>query len=408
MSALLWPVAGAVGLTLFAAARVEVSPDVDTWAAGPLPGEVVLALDDVRGAVLVGTREGLHRLEPAGRLRNLDVTGPVQALATDAAGTWVGTGDGVLRLDAEGTADRAERGLAGVAVHALDVAEDSVVAGAESGVHLRDAGGSWERLWPEQDGEASRVSAVLATSRGILFDHPQGLGLVHVDGTVEVVVEGVDVVALGSWPGADLVWAGTRGGPLLLVSDDEGLTWTERAEGLGFHAVHALAPDPQDPERAVAGGTGLADGTGNAGTQRTDDLGATWHVEQDRLSNTHVFALAARREPLRLHLRLAGTDVDTSLALPLTGTRWYAGTNGSGVATHRPDVPALTALGALTPYLRVAEPVLAGALLLAFVLPAYGHLTSSPARSAPRGPPRRPSRDARPKHDTQDNRRKTA
>lgn len=388
----MWPLAGAVGLTLLAVTRVEVSPDVGTWAAGPLPGEIVLALDDVRGGVLVGTREGVYRLEATGALRDLGLTGPVRALATDAGTTWVGTGDGVLRLDGDSGAARGGQGLAGVAVHALDADAAGVVAGAESGVHRREPGGAWRRLWPEQDAAATRVEAVLATARGVLFDHPQGLGLVRGDGTVEVLVEDVDVVALGPWPGTDLIWAGTRGGPLLLVSDDDGLTWTERADGLGYHAVHAVAPAPQDPQYAVAGGTGLADGTGNAGTQYTDDLGSTWHAEQDRLSNTHVFALEVRREPLRLRVRAAGTDLHASLALPVAGPRWYAGTNGSGVATHRPDVPALAALARLTPFLRVAEPIIAGTLLLASVLPAYRHLARGSPRSSPRGPPRRRAR----------------
>ena len=397
MRVLLWPVAGAVGIGLLAATRVEVSPDVDTWAAGPLAGEVVPAVEDADGVLLVGTRDGLVRLEPTGGLQDLPVDGRVNALAADAEAAWVGTDDGVVRLTAEaataGPGTLAD-GLADVPVHALDASGGAVVAGTESGLHARTGSGTWERLWPTPHDPASRVEAVLATARGVLFDHPEGLGLVHLDGSVEVVVPRVDVVALGPWPGTGLVWAGTRGGPLLLVSDDDGLTWTERGDGLGFSGVHALAADPHDPERAVVGGSGLADGTGNAGTQRTDDLGATWQVRQDRLSNTHVFALAARSEPLHLRVRLAGTGVEGTVALPVSGPRWYAGTNGSGVATYRPDVPALTALAALTPYLRLVEPLAAGALLLVCVLPAYRRLEDSSPHSPPRGPARPRPADA--------------
>lgn len=391
MRALAWPVAGALGVTLLAATRVELSPDLDRWAAGPLPGEVILALHDPGGGVLVGSRRGLHRLDPAGSSwRDLGVPGPVHALAGDATGrTWLATDDGLLALEADGRRSRPE-GLEGVTVRAVDARDGTVVLGADTGLHRRGATGGWERLWPADGAPATAVTAVLATDHGVLFDHPEGLALAGTDGSVEVVVGGVDVVALGRWSASQeqRLWAGTRGAPLLLVSEDGGLTWQPRADGLGFSAVHDVAADPADDNRAVAAGSGLADGTGNAGTQLTEDRGATWQYRQDRLSNTHVLALQARQEPLRLHVRLAGTDASTSVPLPTATSRWYAGTNGSGVSTYRLPVPVVEALVAATPVLRVAEPVVAGTLLLACVLPAYRQLARGSPRS-PRSPPRR-------------------
>lgn len=378
-----WPLVGALGVCLLVVTRVQAPDDVGAWAPAALQGEVVLAVDDVADGVLVGTRAGLHHLGETGGTTDLGVRGPVRAVAHDGRLAWIGTDDGVLRR-ADGRAPAVD-GLAGVGVHAIDVRGGEVVVGAQDGVHRRTPSGRWERVWPAGEGTGSPVAAVLGTRRGVLFAHPDGLAVVSADGAVEVVRGGVTVLALGRWPGGRL-WAGTRGGPLLLVSADEGRSWAPRATGLGFSALHAVAADPAGTGHLVAGGSGLADGTGNAGTQRTDDDGRTWRAQQDRLSNSHVYAVAARVEPLRLSVGLSGTTLHTSVRLPATTSRWYAGTNGGGVSSYRPDIPVLTALTRTGPYLRLAEPLVAGAALLLLLLPVYRRLARGPGRR-PRSPP---------------------
>lgn len=396
-------------MSLLVAGRLAPPADVGRWAPGPLSDEVVLALEPADDAVLVGTRRGLYRLDEAGSVRDLPVRGPVLALARDGARTWVGTDEGVLSMrDRRATPEA----LTGVAVHALDARDGTVVAASDTGVHRRSPSGTWQQLWPTSGTAETSVATVLTTRHGILFDHPEGLALRHPDGSVDVVLPGVEVVALGRWPGPGAVWVGTRGGPLLMVSEDDGLTWQVRSDGLGFSAVHAVAPDPLDGGSLIAGGSGLADGTGNAGTQRTEDGGRTWRAEQNRLSNTHVYALLAREEPVRLGAGITGTALHGAAALPISTIRWYAGTNGGGVSTYRPESPLLTAAAEATPYLRLAEPVLAGVLLLAVLLPAYRHLDRTAVRrprlrGPPRGPPptepRPPSAAERPQPYRSDN-----
>lgn len=386
MRALAWSLVGALGVSLAAAGRLEPPADLGTWAPEALADEVVLALADTGDAVLVGTRKGLYRMAGDGSLLDLGVPGPVLALAHDRGLTWVGTGQGLFSVRAAVPA--AEPGsLSGVAVHALDARAGTVFAGSEAGVHRRTSSGDWEQLWSAAGGGVdATVTAVVSTDLGILFDHPEGLALRRADRSLDVVVRDVDVVSLGPWPVPGGVWAGTRGAPLLLVSIDHGRTWQPRSEGLGLGAVHDVVAAPSAEGRLVIGGSGLADGTGNAGPQWSDDGGRTWRAEQGRLTNTHVYALLAREEPVRLTTGIAGTTVHGTLPLPATTVRWYAGTNGSGVSASRPDVPVLDTAAEAVPYLRIAEPVLAGALLLAVLLPVYRRLSGSPSGS-PRAPP---------------------
>ncbi|WP_228386811.1 beta propeller repeat protein, partial [Ornithinicoccus halotolerans] len=244
-----------------------------------------------------------------------------------------------------------------------------------------------------------------AVDGAALLDHPDGLARLTPDGQVRLLEPGVEVVALGTLAGpqtgraAGTLWAGVRGGPLLLLSEDGGDSWRESGDGLGFNATNALAAggsadgdDGSDggedtgDERSVlrAGGSGLADGTGQAGVMTSSDGGRTWQADQDRLSNTHVTGLLARREPVTLRVRVAGRP-GAQVPLPVSTTRWYAATNGSGVATQRPAVPALEAAGPLLPVLRLAEPLLLGTLLLALTVAAYRQARIGPLLQPERG-----------------------
>lgn len=390
MRALAWTLVGTLSVFLVAAGRLEPPPDLGTWAPEALAGEVVLALADSGDAVLVGTRKGLYRMDGDGSVLDLGVPGPVLALAHDRGLTWVGTGRGLFSVRSAVPVPEPEPepgSLSGVAIYALDARDGTVFTGSDAGVHRRTSSGGWEQLWSATDGGVdATVTAVMNTDLGVLFDHPEGLALRRADRSLDVVVRDVDVVALGRWPVPGGVWAGTRGEPLLLVSVDHGRTWQPRSEGLGLSAAHDLAAAPSAESPLVIGGSGLADGTGNAGTQRSDDGGRTWRTGQGRLTNTHVYALLAREEPVQLTIGIAGTTVHGALPLPTTTVRWYAGTNGSGVSTYRPDVPALDTAADAVPYLRIAEPILAGALLLAVLLPVYRRLSGRPG-GRPRAPP---------------------
>ena len=376
---------GGLTVTVLVLGRVEVPDDLGNWAQGPLDGEVVLTLSRHDGAVVAGTRGGLYRLGPEGTVqRDLGVEGPVHALVTGADGRlWAGTDEGAAPVEETG----GDHALDGTSVLALGRQGTSLLAGSDSGAWRLGDSGTWERLWPPDTSEPAPVRAVTGAPAGILLSHPDGLALLRGDGRVEIVVPGVEILALGSWNGSGELWAGTRGAPLLLISRDGGLTWTASSDGLRFSTLNAVAQDPTDPSALTAGGSGLADGTGNAGTQQSQDAGLTWTGEQGRLTNTHIFAMASTAEPLRLRVRVSGTSWSTTVPLPVTTTRWYAGTNGAGVATLRPAVPALEALAATTPYLRLLEPLLAGLFLVVLTVWAYRH-PGTARNPAQRGPPR--------------------
>ncbi|MGB7447950.1 MAG: hypothetical protein WA892_02365 [Ornithinimicrobium sp.] len=385
MRSMILPAVGILGFTVLAVTRVEPPTDLGSWIDGPLAGEVVLAMDNDGDAVVVGTRRGLFRVRGDGSSQHLDkVDGPVHTVAAQADGElWAGTDDGLVVVDGGSVKTLA---FAGEAVMDLDVGQGTAVAGTDSGVHRMTSDGSWQRAWPAIDQPGTAVGAVLRAPRGLVFAHPQGLALLRPSGVVEIIVPAVSVVALGQWSDDGPLWAGTRGEPLLLRSTDEGSSWTPRSTGLGYTSVRAVAIDPATDGELLVGGTGLADGNGNAGIQRSNDDGTTWTAVQGRLTNTHVYALATRIEPLRVNLRLAGTNAAASLPLPVSTTRWYAGTNGGGVSTHRPDVAALHVLGAAAPFLSVLEPLWGGALLLIVLVTAYEHLRRS-RQPTPRGPP---------------------
>lgn len=379
-----------LGVVVLTDLRVALPPDLGSWAPAALPGQAVFALEPAADGLLVGSPQGLQALQEDGSLRDLGVRGPVQALVREPGQVLVGTGSGLVRLPGDGPP--AGAGLTGTDVRALSLGAGTAWAGTATGLHRRTEGGGWERTWPAAGEPDQPVAAVLAVDDGVLFAAPGGLA--HQDAAtlaVRVVAPGVEVVSLVAQPGAARLWAGLFRAPLLLLSEDGGRTWQPRSQGLGFTAVNVVRPDPDVPGRLVAGGSGIADGTGNAGTQTSDDTGRTWQVQQGQLSNTHVFALQGRTEALRVRLRLAGLPGQLSLALPVRSGRAYAGTNGGGVYTRRPEQPVLTALAPAAVVLRRLEPVLAGLLLLACVVPAFRRLAD---RSAGRPPPRPTGRSA--------------
>lgn len=402
-------VVAAAGVTVLLLVRVEAPGDLGRWSTAALHGEPVLAVVDTGEAVVAGGHTGLVVLDGGGAgsgpraAADHATPGPVQALAISGDRIWVGTEDGLGELTEDGYRP-VDLPATGEGVHALHAAPDgTLLAGTATGLHRIDPGaGESTRLWPAPGEPDQPVDAVLSVDGSALLDHPEGLARLTPDGEVRVLEAGVDVVALGALAGPDAgpaagtLWAGLRGGPLLLVSEDGGDSWRESGEGLGFNATNALAAgradDTDNGTENVgdgsgsdggtvlrAGGSGLADGTGQAGVMTSTDGGRTWQADQDRLSNTHVTGLLARREPVTLGLRIAGGRLgNTDVPLPVTTTRWYAATNGSGVTTQRPAAPALEAAAPLLPVLRLAEPLLLGTLLLALTVAAYRQARMGP------------------------------
>lgn len=387
MKPMILPAVGVFGLVMLAVVRVDPPSDLGSWTDGALPGQIVAALDAGPTGLVVATRDGLHRLDGDGTTDSLGIPGAVHdVVSTDLGDIWAGTDDGALLLAPDAAETSAS--LAGDPVRSLDTDGAQVLAGSDTGVHRLGPQGDWERLWPTGNAGGTPVDAVLGTSRGVLFAHPDGLALLTAEGRTQVVVPDGDVVALGRWSADGSVWVGLRAGSLLLHSADGGSTWSPRSDGLGYNAVHDVAADPAAQGHLIVGGSGLADGDGNAGTQVSRDDGSSWTAEQDRLTNTHVYALVARTEPVRLTFRVAGSDLRATMPLPTTTTRWYAGTNGGGISTLSTPIPALETLAGAAPYLRLAEPVLGGILLLTVLVPAYRHLARN-RTPVPRGPPDR-------------------
>lgn len=370
----------AVSAVLLVGGGLSLPVDLGTWAPAALPGQPVFALAPAADGILAGSGRGLLLLREDGSVRDLGVHARVNAIVHAPGTVLVGTVDGVLALPVTGaTIGAATRaGLAGGEVLALATAEGVTWAGSATGLYWAAPGGPWQRAWPESGRPGSPVPAVLVVGGMVLFSSPDQLSVYDpVTGTLRVVADGVSVVSLSATAGRSHLWAGLRGSPLLLSSSDAGRTWQPRSEGLGFTAVNAVISDPSGSGRLIAGGSGLADGSGNAGVEVSDDDGRTWRARQNRLSNTHVFALLGRPEALRLGLQVPGLPGSASLALPVHAGRTYAGTNGGGVYSQRPSNALVGALAAGRPALRLVEPLLAGLLVLACVLAAYRRLTPS-------------------------------
>lgn len=353
-----WPVAAAVAAVLLLSVEASVPSDTDAWRPAALDGAVVYDLAPLDDGLLVAAHDGAFAFTRDGAADALDLAGPVRAAVTVPGAAYLGTDDGVVRLVRGRTA---ADGLPGIGVDDLAASGERVYAAAGDGVHVR-TGGAWRRVWAPD--ERARVRAVAAAGNRVVVAAGDRLHLVDPgSGASDAVWTGNPVEVLTAAGGA--LWAGVRGEPHLLRSGDGGSTWQPSGEGLIHEGIHALAADPADDRRLYAGGSGLADGEGSAGVWASLDGGATWEGEQDLLSNTHVYGLAAVREPARVGMRLRFTDAETALPLPWSQTRVYAATNGAGVASHRVGAGFLAAAPDPAGAHRVLEPLLAGVLLLA-------------------------------------------
>ena len=77
----------------------------------------------------------------------------------------------------------------------------------------------------------------------------------------------VNAVVVDSRESKIVIAAGPAG---VFRSNDSGLTWQARSEGLGTAAIVALALNPEQPDTLFAA---IAEGT----LFRSDDGGETWH-----------------------------------------------------------------------------------------------------------------------------------
>jgi hypothetical protein len=376
-----------LGATALAAPRVSFPEDTGTWAPLALPATSVTALEATDDGVLAAHGTRLTLVRPDGTVSGFDVPAPVRAVAVMDDRIYTGTTKGVVMVPLDGARVRAA-GLQGITVHAIAVDGGVMYAGSDEGLHRRDETGRWVRLWPVAAGRPRAVAAVLTVPGAVLFV-ADGSVLRWAGGTPTATVVGASpapAVSLSVGSRLGQVWAGLRGGRLLLRSGDAGLTWTARGSGLGFSAVNDVVGDPTRPERLLAGGSGLADGTGNAGVEQSTDGGASWHTDQGLLSNTHVFAVETRQEPLRLEVTLPLVERAWHPRLPMEQVRSYAATNGGGVYSSAPPSAVARTLASLHPVLRVAEPLLLGLLALLVLVPTYARLAGAgtPGRDTPR------------------------
>lgn len=379
-----------LGVSALAVPRVSFPPDTGTWAPLALPASSVSAVVGTPHGVLAAHGDRLTRVGPDGATTGLDVPAPVRSVAVDGAEVYAGTTDGIVLLPLDGGDSRAA-GLDGLAVHALDVHDGVLYAGTDQGLHRRLADGTWSRLWPPPAAPAEParpVTAVLAVPDAVVFVYDGAVLRWSGDAPADTVVDRTPapVVSLSRGGRGGQLWAGLRGEPLLLKSEDGGRTWTPSGKGLGLSAVNDVLTDPVRPERVLVAGSGLADGTGNAGVERSTDAGRSWHTAQDRLSNTHVFDLESRVEPLRLAVSLPGVAGTGHLALPVRQHRTYAATNGGGIYSISPSTVATRTFVSLHPMFRIAEPLLLGLLALLCLVPAYTRLTRAGTRARGKAP----------------------
>lgn len=342
--------------------EITAPPDTDTWTPGAFQGEVVHSLIETPDSIMAGTQDGLHRLLPNGGAERIpEVPGPVYAMSANQEEIYAGTEDGVYALPTDGEPPRRD-GLSGVTVRDVSASESRLYAATDDGLFER-VDGEWERTWPRP------ANAALAVEGGAIVGSAEGIFRIEGGGEAERVWSGgaVESLVRDGWR----LWAGARGEPRLLASRDPGRSWGPRGGGILLEAVNTLAADPNDSNELLVGGSGLADGENLAGVMSSGDGGENWEAGQNRLSNTHVYALAARREPTRLEVALPPILEPRGLDLPFETTRFYAGTNGSGVYTYRPASGPLSTLASVQPAMRFVEPALAGAILLALAWSLY-------------------------------------
>ncbi len=312
-------------------------------------------------SIMVGAQNGLHRLTPEDATELVpDTPGPVYAMSAGRDEIYAATEDGVYALPRNGEPPRRD-GLPDITVRDVAASDSRLYAATDDGLFER-VDGEWGRAWPRP------VNAALAVEGGVVAGSSEGIFRIE-DGGAGRVWSGGTVEGMGR-EGRNL-WAGVRGEPHLLVSRDSGRSWEPSGDGIRLEAVNAFIADPEDADELLVGGSGLADGENLAGVMGSDDGGERWEADQIRLSNTHVFALAARREPVRLEVSLPPIVGAHAFDLPLETTRFYAGTNGSGVYTYRPASRPLATLASLQPAMRFVEPVLAGFVVLVLAWSLY-------------------------------------
>lgn len=349
---------------------VSVPADVGTWNPTALEGEVVYSLsEEPSGSLLAGTESGLYRVRADGSTRPVPaVPGPVYTLRKDEEEVYAGTAEGLHKLSSPGDSPRRE-GLADMVVRDLAVAGEDLYAATDEGLYKRAGEDGWTRIWPE-DEEPRRVNAVLVLSNRILFGAEEGLFSTEGAGAAIRVSEGAVVSLSEQEAGPRRLWTGFRGEPLLLVSEDGGDSWNAAGREVGLNAVNDLVAGP-DGQRLSIGGGGLDDGEGTAGVMTSEDGGESWQSERNRLSNTPVLSLELRRDPLTVEFSLPPLFEAHTLSIPVEGSRFYAGTNGTGIYTYREPGYLLSFLGGLRFGGRLLEPLLVGLVVLVATLVIY-------------------------------------
>ncbi|MBA2442093.1 MAG: hypothetical protein H0V53_06775 [Rubrobacter sp.] len=352
------------------ALEVSVPADMGTWSPTALEGEVVYSLAQSSGSLLAGTQNGLYSVNADGSAYPLpEVPGPVYALERDRGDLYAGTGEGVYLVSPSGEEVHRE-GLADLAVRDLAVTGEGLYAATDIGLYEKAGVDGWRRVWSGNEG-LRQVNAILEVDGGILIGGEEGLFRAEGTGEVDRVREGAVVSLSRQEVSSERVWAGFRGDPLLLVSEDGGYTWSAAGREVGLNAVNDLVAGPRGEGRLSIGGSGLDDGEGTAGVMTSEDGGESWQTERNRLSNTPVLSLLLGRDHLAIELSLPPLFESRPFSLPADGSRFYAGTNGTGVYTYREPGLLLSLLGGLRSSSRLLEPLLVGLAILATTLAVY-------------------------------------
>ena len=189
---------------------------------------------------------------------------------------------------------------------------DRVWVGDRSGIaYTEDGGASWTEVVA---GFAGNGSGEPAGSTQIAFD------LARLDrplvgttgnGVVQRTAAGVDVFepvseGLFAAPIGDIVQTagalivglaheGADAAQALYRSSDDGATWSVAGAGIAPDAIHALAVDPDNPDRVHAGGSNRPSpdgsggfGPGDGGLYRSDDAGLNWIVTDTGITDDSV------------------------------------------------------------------------------------------------------------------------
>lgn len=274
--------------------------------------------------IAVGTDRGVMVLKPgeapgaSWSMVNYGLsTRRIQALAQGAEGSlYAGSEQGMISqtLDGENWKTFAE-GLASASIRALSLhpAEPGTLyAGAQPAAVFRsgDGGARWERLAgfnavPGAGNWNSPIPPYRAAVKALrqLPQHPRALlAAVAMGGLIASLDGGLtwaerhqglsrEVNDLALHPARPArVFAATGTG--VFRSDDLAATWQETSQGLPYLFVQALAMDPEDPERLMAGITQQREG-GASLVARSQDGGRTWQVTAKGLPSLQGQCLTA-------------------------------------------------------------------------------------------------------------------